>query len=486
MRYILSRKRVLALVALGLALVLGPATTPRHTQAQSGGALSYGSAVAGTLTAEAPLILYSFQGHTGDLVEIEVMGLSGGLFPLVDLIAPDRQPLVSAQRDGLSFAAQDAHIALVLPQDGTYAMMLGGAEGSVGDFLLTLEGRAPLDPPAPVLAYGEPESVTLSPEDPFRFYTFTAESCPTTLTLVNASAGEPFTFPFFAEVRNEQGEEVARWRGGETYENRVTVEPLSGTYEVLVWSDEPLLEGTLTLAVTCADQAPACLADATGAVGTAATRCPTCPPCGSTEGGERCAGFHLTATDNGDGTATITWTAVEGANAAIVSSTDESGALVYARMVEGTTSDTINYAELGITGGVQTVRVTVGSEELGYELCGDSVSFELNVGPVDWGEGADDLPEECSITLESPRDVIADGLQTFFWSDVAGAEGYELHISNSSDSLILVAGMAASSHSVTINTSEAVIGPGTEFYIRIFALRDDIYWCMDGVIAERH
>ncbi len=481
MRHAFSRRGISALVVLTLALVLGTSTPSRVTEAQSGGALAYGSTVAGTLTPEAPLLLYSFQGHIGDHVQIEVLGLSGGLIPLVDLIAPDRQTLATAQRDGLSFSAQDAHIARVLPQDGAYAVMLGGVDGTVGDFLLTLEGHA-LQTTTP-LPFGVPTPVTLAPETPSQLFTFTAESCPTVLTLIDASEGEPFTFRYFAEVHNEDGEEVARWRGGETYEDRVTVEPNSGTYEVTLWSDDPTLTGTLTLIASCADQAPACVGNTAGIAGDDVSRCPTCPPCGPES---TCEGFQLLAAISDDGTVTVSWPEVEGATAAIVSSTNESGELTYARLVEGATSETIDYAARGITGGTQTIHVDVGSEELGYALCTGTLTVDITLGPVEWGEGEDDLPEECSITLESPRDIIANGLQTFFWSDVPGADGYELRISNSSDTLIMTTGVPGTSHSVTVDTSDAFIGPGTEFYIRIFALRDDAYWCIDGVIVERH
>ena len=486
MRCIFSRRGSLTLIVLMLALALGTSMPAHISEAQSGGTLAYGSTVAGTLSADAPLILYSFQGHAGDLVRVEMLGLSNGFIPLVDLIAPDRQTLASAQQDGLSFSAQDAHIALALPQDGLYALMLGGVDGTVGDFLLTLEGHAPsTDPPMP---YGEPQTVTFSPDATSHTLTFETENCPTVLTLVNGSEGEPFTFPFFAEVRDDRGEEVARWHGGETYENRVTVEPLSGTYEVRVWAEQPQQTGTLSLVVTCADQAPACLADNTGMSGAAASRCPSCPPCGSTTGGELCADFHVHAIPHEDGVVTVTWSDVEGADAAIVSSTDETGALTFAQMVEDATSLHIDYASMGIVGGVQTIRVTVGSEELGYDLCADTVTAEVTLGPVEWGpaESDDEAPEACTIQLTSPRDAIANGLQSFFWTPVEGAESYELHISNDRDTLILSAAVGAASTGVTVNVGEDAIGPGTEFYIRIFALRDGAFWCSDGAIVERH
>ncbi len=481
MRYILSRRGNFALAALVLALALTTSASPGPTEAQSGGLIAYGSAVTGTLTADAPLVFYSFQGHTDDRVTVEVLSLSGGLRPLVDLIAPDRQPLDSAQGDGLSFTAQDAHIALNLPQDGTYALMLGGADGTVGDFLLTLEGRTPTDPPPPALTYGVPETVTLSPEQPSQLYTFTAESCPTTLTLTNASVGEPFTFPFFAEVHDDQGREVARWHGGETYEDRVTVEPLSGDYEVLLWSDDPLLDGALTLTVTCADAAPACLENTVG--GGAASACPDCPTCGDPT---ICADFHVQAVMHGDGVVTVLWPEVEGAQHAIISSVSESGELTYARMVEGVFSVNIDYAELGVTGGVQTIYVSVGAEGVGT-LCEDSTTVDVQLGPVEWGPAFEDdaPPEECSIHLESPRDTIANGLQTFFWSAVPGAEAYELHISDSGDSLIATVGVDSHTTSVTFDTSEATIGAGSTFFVRIFALRGGEFWCADGASVER-
>ncbi len=483
MRYVLLRGSGLVLVVIWVLLVLLTPAASSITLAQSGGAIAYGSTVHGTIAPETPLVLYSFSGSEGDLVQVDVIGLTGGLDPVVDLITPDRQTLATSQRNGLAADPRDAHIAAYLPQTGSYSLMLGGVNGTTGDFVLALEGRAPVS--STMLTFGQTVDVPLPQEVQPLYFTFDAESCPTMLTVFNQAAGEPFTFPFIVRVRDESGQEVALLRGGEAHEDRVIVEPLSGMYEIEAWMADPAVEGMISLLASCVDDAPACLSSSFGMA--VAAMCPACPTCGDET---LCADFRITVVPHDDGTVTVIWPEVEGAGYAIVSSTDETGALTYARLVEGETVHTIDYAGMGIVGGVQTIYVSVGTEGVG-ELCRATTTTEVELGPVDWGppeggEGGDGGEgEACTIHLIAPREAIANGLQTFFWSAVPGADTYRVHVSSNLDSLLLAGAVPSSSTSITLNVGEDVIGPGTEFFIRVFAMRGDDYWCVDGVIVER-
>ena len=231
----MQRTRWLGLAFLML-LFLSLARPPTGiTQAQSGGVLTYGANTLGTITPQAPLLLYSFSGGAGDFVRLDVGRLSGDLQPTVDLLAPNRQTLASSRSASLAPNSQDALIALILPETGVYSFMIGGLNGSTGDFVLQLQGRSPVT--ATPLIFGQAAQVSLPPTAAPQYFTFVAEECPTTLVLSDLTAGEPYTFPFRAVVRDERGQEVARLRGGEALEDRVTVAPLSGTYEVEVWAD---------------------------------------------------------------------------------------------------------------------------------------------------------------------------------------------------------------------------------------------------------
>ncbi len=248
------------------AFVLAP--LPSATHAQIGGTLGYGSAVFGTISTSAPTITYSFTGQVGDLITVEVMGLTGGLQPMASLTAPDGTSLYAGASDevGLATGLPDIRFSLFLEQAGSYSLMVSGNNGTAGDFLMRLLGRfavesTPLVPNTPLNVEIVPDAVES------QFFTFDALNCPTTLTVANLSPGQPFTFPFVVGVRDEQGKLIALLRGGEALEDRVTVAANSGRYEVEVYSGDPPLGGTVSLTVTCGADAPECVSGPTaGAV----------------------------------------------------------------------------------------------------------------------------------------------------------------------------------------------------------------------------
>lgn len=275
-------------LVVGVVMLTGVASPPnRISHAQTGELLEYGASVRGSISPEAPLAMYNFNGNIGDLVHVDVRGLTNGFDPTVDLIGPDQQPLASSQYNRLAVNSRNVNIGLFLPQSGTYTLMVGGMNGTTGDFVLRLQGRAPVV--STPLTYGQAVQVTVPQNAPPQFYTFDAQDCPTILSVINLSGGQPFTFPYVVKVRNQQGQDVALLRGGDAQGDRVTVAPLSGHYEVEVLSDDPALEGAITLLVSCAEAQPGCQpaggegeASAGGegvavAEGPSCVGCPTCP-----------------------------------------------------------------------------------------------------------------------------------------------------------------------------------------------------------------
>jgi hypothetical protein len=303
----------IVLILLTLAPVINASYFPmRVTEAQVGGQISYGTSIFGTVSTAAPSVPYSFAGAAGDLVQIEVKELTGGLDPSVDLIGPDQQVLASGQRNRLALRSQDAYIAAVLPQAGVYNLLVSGVGGTAGDFVLRLHGRSLMA--STPLVYGQTIQVTIPQNALSQYFRFYAEDCPTTLTVTNLSGGEPFAFPFVVKVRNQQGREIALLKGGDVQEDRVTVAPLSGLYEVEVLADDPLLTGAIALLVTCAENAPGCQGD--GA--TAGAVCPSCPDCGADTGAPSgnvpvCPDMNLTTVPGAPGV-TFTWHTVPDAD----------------------------------------------------------------------------------------------------------------------------------------------------------------------------
>ncbi|MFC1961352.1 hypothetical protein ACFLYO_11670 [Chloroflexota bacterium] len=487
-----------------VVLLVGSLLPMTSATAQNNGPLSYGSSVAGSITAAAPLAFYTFNGSQGDLVHIDVYGQPGGLTPIFDLVSPTQQTLASSQPNTFAANTQDATLALLLPTTGQYSLMVAGANGTMGDFILQLQGRPPVN--APVLALDQAVTVTVLPNAPPQWYSFTAAECPTTLTAFDPTSGIPYTFPYIVKVRDERGATLARWRGGETVEDQVTVAPFTGPYEVEVWADAAPLTGSIALLIACPDEPDVCPPTADGSTAAASDSaaaetadCPECPPCPGDEPEEEreiCDDFLLRATIDEDDVIRVDWSPIPGANAAIVAYYDETGALMHAHMVNDVFETGYDLGLWGHAPGVYTIVVSVGSEELGYELCHDATTVTYAgddaEGPVDWGPAAGDeeTADECVIDIVAPRETMANGLQTFFWNDVPGAESYWLRIYGQYDSVAAEGVIAAPATSLTLDVSEASIGVGysgePDFYVQVNAMRDGESWCANGVRVMRN
>ena len=162
---------------------------------------------------------------------------------------------------------------------------------------------------------------------------------------------------------------------------------------------------------------------------------------------------------------------------------DATGSLVAARMVETFVATSEHVDLLALAGpGSYTLIVSASSESEGT-LCDDVVTVEVGSdGPVHWGPAAG----ACDIQLVAPLGTIANGLQTFFWSDVEGAESYSLTLRNNEGTLVAMGGISAPSTSITLDASAASIGPGTIFDVSIEAIQPGGgVWCSDSARVER-
>jgi hypothetical protein len=310
----------MALVVMIVVALAGAARAPAHvSRAQGSGMLLYGSSIFGTVVAGAPSTTYAFDGTVGDLVHVDVKSMSDSLDPAVSLISPDGQTLASSQHHRLSDYVRAAQVAQFLPQSGVYSLAVSGANGTSGEFMLRLQGRSPVSSTA--LVYEQPVQVTIPLNALPQFFTFEAQNCPTTLTVTNLSDGLPYTFPFVVKVRNRQGRDIALLRGGDAQEDRVTVVPLSGRYEVEVLSDNPAAQGMITLLVSCAERAPGCqpegAASGEAPAGAEEPVCPACLECpGDWEPGEEapaCPDMALREDFTGPAELTLHWNPVAGA-----------------------------------------------------------------------------------------------------------------------------------------------------------------------------
>jgi hypothetical protein len=314
MRRIIPARWAWILIALLLVPVWGSA------QAQGGGVIGYGSSVFGSITADSLQVTYSFAGEESDLVTIDVIGLTGGLDPALLVTGPEGEPVAAGDNDRFATGSSDVRLSVFLAQTGSYALVVSGADGTTGDFMLRLRGRPPM--PGTPLEFGAPLTFEVPPNAPPQYFTFEAGTCPTELVVSTGGEGSPSAFPSVVKMRSAQGREILLLRGEAAREARLTVLPLSGRYEVEVLAEDVGLSGSLTLTVACAGEVPAAV-PTPGKTGEQAapppapTPVPTpTPPEPVEEQPPRdCSGFGLTGplTGMANGPQAFTWGPAPGA-----------------------------------------------------------------------------------------------------------------------------------------------------------------------------
>ena len=118
-------RRWLALCAM-LTLL---AVLPGIALAQGG--LTYGSTVAGSLTAETPFTIYAFQANAGDQIAVTVMGVSPDMRPGISLLGPDQRQLAVSAGD--PFGAEDGRTARIghrAATTGLYSLLVSNVAGT--------------------------------------------------------------------------------------------------------------------------------------------------------------------------------------------------------------------------------------------------------------------------------------------------------------------------------------------------------------------
>src|SRR5687768_7648646 len=91
--------------------------------------LSYGSASVGTLSEAAPAALYVFTGSAGDLVTVQVRGITPGMSPTVTLLGSAQQALGNDDFDPFDLSGRSARVTARLTQPGAYSVLVSGTPG---------------------------------------------------------------------------------------------------------------------------------------------------------------------------------------------------------------------------------------------------------------------------------------------------------------------------------------------------------------------
>jgi hypothetical protein len=244
-----------------------PTPTPPAGQlalVQQGGNLDYYQTAINVIGENSPQVNYTFIGTEGDLINLQVMGISQDFDPQVTVLTPGGQILAVNDDDLFSFNPTDAAVSAILPATGQYSVLISGEGGTGGTFVVRVLGRSASE--AEELTFGGVIAVEAPPADasaaqpnPSQFFTFESEpGCATTLVFSNLSEGEPYTFPFLFIVRDEDGVVIAQMVGGRQTEDRVIVAPDSGRYEVEIVAADPDARGELEYRTTCAGDALLC------------------------------------------------------------------------------------------------------------------------------------------------------------------------------------------------------------------------------------
>ncbi len=351
---------VLLAALIGVGLIASSLDT---LQAQTGGTLSYGSRMYGSVSDTVPVVTYVFTGNTGDFVTVTVDSWAGTLDVQLDLVAPNGLILQTSIQNTPTAETNGAYLSVFLPESGAYLLRISGENESRGDFLLMLLGRSAAALP---LAYGLPLDVILPTDAEAQYFTFETTACPTTVVITDLNLPSPF----IVKLRDQRGDIVAQMRGGEQLEDWITVAPLSGWYEVEVTTADPALTGAIRLLVTCAGDNPGCNPNASGLPYGA--ECAPCPDPDEFIPGSSCPDLHLTAYQDADipTMITVTWDAVSGATAYSVYVTGliSGGGETYLTHADWVPGDPLLFTwilpEVGYDGFVFTLHVMIGDELL--------------------------------------------------------------------------------------------------------------------------
>lgn len=207
-----------------------------------GGALTYGSSVVGTLSAQSPIGFYTFSGSAGDVVTVQVIGISNGLDPSVSLNAPTQQQLAFNDNDPLSAVPTDARVTITLPANGIYTVLISSVNGTLGDYLIRLNGQAAVQ--TEPIQSDTPVDTTVNPDQGALFFQFEAlPDTPQTVTITSLTDG----FSFRVIVRNPQGETIALLTGSNQL--GLNIPAGTGTYTLEVAALTSGLAGQISVQV---------------------------------------------------------------------------------------------------------------------------------------------------------------------------------------------------------------------------------------------
>lgn len=180
------------------------AVLPTQAQPQT---LQFGVGSIGQIDSVTPVSLFVFSGTEGDLINVRVVGLTGGFIPTLSLLSPSQLPVGTAQSNNATLS-----ISAVLPATGAYSILVGSLNAQPGEFAIRLDSNTTA------------QAVELLPDDPIRAeFSGNGEvqvlTFPVTETTVlqfgdpSASIPPSGSLKFSAQVVTAMGGQVASYSG---------------------------------------------------------------------------------------------------------------------------------------------------------------------------------------------------------------------------------------------------------------------------------
>lgn len=157
------RRMVMALISLCLvALAYGAASAQDSTPIQ------FDQNTIGELSAESSAARYALTVSGGETATVQVLAISPGFVPRFRILNPAGVEILTvANPKGLASAGSSAAFA----DAGTYTIVVEGENGTLGQFVLSLQPGVPQPEPV-ALSVNQPVSAEVSSESPVRVYRF--------------------------------------------------------------------------------------------------------------------------------------------------------------------------------------------------------------------------------------------------------------------------------------------------------------------------
>lgn len=210
--------------------------------AQTIGVLTPGGGQIGSLSAQVPIALYTFQGNQGDLAQITLVGLQTGMTLTASLQDQFQQPVAASVPDA---APGSASLNALLPNTGVFSVLVGG---TAGDFVISLSTVATTG--APQLPTDGQQIINIAGAQPV-LASFASTPASSLSVTMSASAG----LRYAATLYDGRGQVVGT--ASSAPQACFAVSAGDSLYRLLATGLSPEVAGTLTLTfgTSCANGA---------------------------------------------------------------------------------------------------------------------------------------------------------------------------------------------------------------------------------------